>query len=87
MAEASLGWAEGKARARAPREVLRATPTAPDTQTGPGVTRNRPNHLVQLRLEVTVPLQSRSIPRQIIYLVLALVALVALLEIFSRWQL
>jgi hypothetical protein len=34
-----------------------------------------------------VPLQSRSIPRQIIYLVLALIALAALLEIFSRWQL
>jgi hypothetical protein len=34
-----------------------------------------------------VPLQTRSVPRQIIYLVLALVGLLALLEIFSHWQL
>jgi hypothetical protein len=34
-----------------------------------------------------VPLQTRSFPRQIIYLVLALVAFVALLEFLARWQL
>jgi hypothetical protein len=34
-----------------------------------------------------MPLQTRSIPRQIIYLVLALIALATLLDILARWQL
>jgi hypothetical protein len=34
-----------------------------------------------------VPLQTRSIPLQIIYFALALIALAALLEILARWQL
>jgi hypothetical protein len=34
-----------------------------------------------------VPLKTRTIPLQIIYLVLALIALAALVEILIRWQL
>jgi hypothetical protein len=44
-------------------------------------------HLFNCDRRSPVPLQARTIPLQIIYLVLALIALAALLEIFSGWQL
>lgn len=38
-------------------------------------------------MEVPLPLQTRSIPRQIFYLTLALIGLTAILVLLARWQL
>jgi hypothetical protein len=38
-------------------------------------------------MENKMPLETRSVPRQIVYLVLALVGLLAVLSFLAHWQL
>jgi hypothetical protein len=38
-------------------------------------------------MENKMPLETRSVPRQIVYLVLALIGLFALLNLLAHWQL
>jgi hypothetical protein len=37
-------------------------------------------------MEVEMPLETRSVPRQIIYLALALVGLIAVLDLLAHWH-
>ena len=71
MASGGLEGPAREARRGAPRATL-ASPVA--------VT-------CALLKEVLLPLETRSVPRQIFYLMLALIGLLATLSLFVRWQL
>ena len=42
---------------------------------------------LRCKMEEKMPLETRSVPRQIVYLVLALIGLLAVLDLLAHWQL
>jgi hypothetical protein len=83
MAIACVECSEGETRAE-PRGAIQAVAAA---KTGAQVTKKAPTgggRLSKWR-RFHMPLETRSIPRQIIYLLLALLVFIAALDLLARW--